>query len=71
MTRISPARLDPTLSVNFSYEDGLLEIIKDYWQARGIAFNGYIVNYGFDERARGAVLGIRSETLNGLPLGKR
>ena len=68
MTRVSPARLDPSLSVNFEYENALLTTIKDYWQERGFAFDGYIVNNGFDERARGAVLGIRSETINGLPL---
>ena len=68
MTRISPPRLDPSLSVSFQREQVLLETIRDYWKERGRPFNGYIINYGFDERARGAVLGIKSETINGVPI---
>ena len=67
--RVSPARIDPSHTAGFKDEEARLKMIKDYWQARGVTFEGYIVSHGFNERTRGAVLGIKSETVNGFPKG--
>ena len=60
-------KLDPIHTDSFPDERRLLSIIERYWAQQGKVFNGRIINYGFSNRNRCAVLGIRSEGKNGWP----